>query len=195
MVGIDEAEACIEAVRGKFERQLARLRERERLVAVSRQDCQKEEDALERDRARHRVAKEEVRAALGGLMRGRLDCISIPRLLSLWPCTPLAYIPQPRCIEQIRSVYFTSSLVSRRVEPGPADHASFGKGSKKLSPLFCCWGMPCGRLFAPLTRFDVLPQATREQQVLLEAVAGVGEEVAVATLLQVRVFMLWRRTW
>lgn len=62
MVGLDEAEARIEVVRGKFERQLARLRERERLVAVSRQDCQSEEEALERDRTKHREAKEQVRS-------------------------------------------------------------------------------------------------------------------------------------
>lgn len=61
MLGIEEAETRIEAVRGKFERQLARLRERERLVAISRQDCQKEEEALQRDRARHREAQEKVR--------------------------------------------------------------------------------------------------------------------------------------
>lgn len=61
MIGLGEAEARIDTVRGKFERQLLRLRERERLVAVSRQDCHKEEEALEQDRARHREKKEKVR--------------------------------------------------------------------------------------------------------------------------------------
>ena len=60
MSGLDEASAGIAAVRGKFERQLLRLRERERLVEISRQDCQKEEEALEVDRASHRSRKEKV---------------------------------------------------------------------------------------------------------------------------------------
>lgn len=60
MVGLDEAEDRITAVRGKFERQLQRLRERERLVEVSRQDCQKEEEALQADRKRHREQMEQV---------------------------------------------------------------------------------------------------------------------------------------
>lgn len=60
MTGLDEAEGRITAVRNKFERQLQRLRERERLVEVSRQDCQKEEEALQADRARHREQMEQV---------------------------------------------------------------------------------------------------------------------------------------
>ena len=55
-----EAEARIDAVRSKFERQLLRLRERERLVAVSREDSRQEDDTLERDRARHQADKEKV---------------------------------------------------------------------------------------------------------------------------------------
>lgn len=60
MTGLDEAEGRITAVRNKFERQLQRLRERERLVEVSREDCQKEEEALLADRARHREQMEQV---------------------------------------------------------------------------------------------------------------------------------------
>lgn len=64
MTGLDEAEGRITAVRHKFERQLQRLRERERLVEVSRQDCQKEEEALLADRARHREQMEKVKRCL-----------------------------------------------------------------------------------------------------------------------------------
>lgn len=60
MSGLDEAEGRITAVRNKFERQLQRLRERERLVEVSRQDCRKEEEALHADRAKHREQMEQV---------------------------------------------------------------------------------------------------------------------------------------
>lgn len=60
LVGLDEAEGRIMAVRGKFERQLQRLRERERLVEVSRQDCQTEEASLQGDRDRHRELMEQV---------------------------------------------------------------------------------------------------------------------------------------
>lgn len=60
MTGLDEADGRITAVRNKFERQLQRLRERERLVEVSRQDCQKEEEALHADRDRHREQMEQV---------------------------------------------------------------------------------------------------------------------------------------
>ncbi len=72
MVGLDEAEDRITAVRGKFERQLQRLRERERLVEVSRQDCQKEEEALQADRERHREQMEQV--GWGAIMAGCSGC-------------------------------------------------------------------------------------------------------------------------
>ncbi|CAM9572833.1 unnamed protein product [Ectocarpus sp. 4 AP-2014] len=68
LVGLDEAEGRITAVRGKFERQLQRLRERERLVEVSRQDCQTEEASLQGDRDRHRELMEEATKEQQGLM-------------------------------------------------------------------------------------------------------------------------------
>ena len=68
MSGLDEASAGIAAVRGKFERQLLRLRERERLVEISRQDCEKEEEALQVDRESHRSRKEKVIGYLGWLV-------------------------------------------------------------------------------------------------------------------------------
>lgn len=61
VVGLAEAEGRISAVRSKFERQLQRLRERERLVEVSRQDCQREEAVLHGDRESHREQMEQVR--------------------------------------------------------------------------------------------------------------------------------------
>lgn len=61
VIGLDEAEGRISAVRSKFERQLQRLRERERLVEVSRQDCQREEAVLQGDRDSHREQMEQVR--------------------------------------------------------------------------------------------------------------------------------------
>lgn len=60
VVGLGEAEGRISAVRSKFERQLQRLRERERLVEVSRQDCRREEAVLQADRDSHREHMEQV---------------------------------------------------------------------------------------------------------------------------------------
>ncbi|CAN0015590.1 unnamed protein product [Pylaiella littoralis] len=59
VVGLGEAEGRISAVRSKFERQLQRLRERERLVEVSRQDCRREEAVLQADRDSHREHMEQ----------------------------------------------------------------------------------------------------------------------------------------
>ncbi|CAN0055043.1 unnamed protein product [Ectocarpus fasciculatus] len=68
LAGLDEAEGRITAVRGKFDRQLQRLRERERLVEVSRQDCQTEEASLQGDRDHHRELMEQATKEQQGLM-------------------------------------------------------------------------------------------------------------------------------
>eukprot|EP00752_Nemacystus_decipiens_P009051 g8081.t1 len=84
MTGIDEADGRIAAVRNKFERQLQRLRERERLVEVSRQDCQKEEEALLADRARHREQMEQATQEQQGLqeaLEGIKEDVSLAEML------------------------------------------------------------------------------------------------------------------
>ncbi|CBJ32090.1 conserved unknown protein [Ectocarpus siliculosus] len=84
LVGLDEAEGRISAVRGKFERQLQRLRERERLVEVSRQDCQTEEASLQGDRDRHRELMEQATKEQQGLMdavEGIADDVKLAEVL------------------------------------------------------------------------------------------------------------------